>query len=75
MARRQRESTKIPATAKRRAAVQRNRHLHTAEYREVEALFDAFKRAGAATRKTLASEICRALKVHHRIEAALSGLR
>jgi len=55
--------------------VQRNRHLHTAEYREVEALFDAFKRAGAATRKTLASEICRALKVHHRIEAALSGLR
>ena len=75
MVRRQRESTKIPATAKRRAVVQRNRDLYAAEYREVEALFDAFKRAGAATRKSLASEICRALKVHHRIEAALSGLR
>ena len=75
MARRQRESVKMPATAKRRAAVQRNRDASTAEYREVEALFDAFKRAGAATRKTLAGEICRVLKVHNRIEAALSGLR
>ena len=75
MVRRQRESTKIPATAKRRAAVQRNRDAYAAEYREVEALFDAFKRAGAATRKTLAGEICRVLKVHNRIEAALSGLR
>jgi len=46
-----------------------------AELREVEALFDAFKRSGAAARRTLAGEICRALKVHTRIEAALSGLR
>jgi hypothetical protein len=75
MARRQRESTRIPATAKRRAAVQRNRGSRAAEYREVEALFDAFKRSGAATRRALAGEICRVLKVHSRIEAALSGLR
>lgn len=75
MARRQRESPKMPATAKRRAAAQRNRSAHAAEYREVEALFDAFKRSGAAARKTLAGEICRVLKVHNRIEAALSGLR
>ena len=73
MARRQREHTKMPA--KRRATVQSSRHRHAGEYREVEALFDAFKRSGAAARKTLASEICRALKIHSRIEAALSGLR
>ena len=67
---------KMPATAKRRAAVQRNRDAYAAEYREVEALFDAFKRSGAATRKMLAGEIfVRVLKVHNRIEAALSGLR
>ena len=48
---------------------------HRAEKREVEALFDAFKRSGAAARRTIAGEICRALKVHTRIEAALSGLR
>jgi len=65
----------MPATAKRRATVQSSRHRHAGEYREVEALFDAFKRSGAAARKTLASEICRALKIHSRIEAALSGLR
>jgi hypothetical protein len=75
MARRQRESLKMPATAKRRAAAQRNRSAYAAEYREVEALFDAFKRSGAAARKTLAREICRVLKVHNRIAAALSGLR
>ena len=75
MARRQREPTKLPATAKRRATVQGNRNRYAGEYREVEALFDAFRRSGAATRKTLASEICRALKIHSRIEAALSGLR
>ena len=45
------------------------------ESREVDALLDAFKRSGAAARRTLAGEICRALKVHTRIEAALSGLR
>ena len=69
------ELTKIPATAKRRAVAQRSRDSYAAEYREIEALFDAFKRSGAATRKTLAGEICRALKVHSRIEAALAGLR
>ena len=45
------------------------------ESREVDALFDAFKRSGAAARRTLAGKICRALNVHTRIEAALSGLR
>lgn len=46
-----------------------------AESREVDALFDAFRRSGAAARRTLAGKICRALKIHTRIEAALSGLR
>jgi hypothetical protein len=45
------------------------------ESREVDALFDAFKRSGTAARRTLAAQICRALKIHTRIEAALSGLR
>ena len=73
MARRQ-ASTKKAGTSKRR--YQRLlKEPGRAESREVEALFDAFNRSGAATRRTLAGKICRALKVHTRIEAALSGLR
>jgi hypothetical protein len=72
MARRQ--AAKKTATSKRR--YQRLvKDPYRAESREVEALFDAFKRSGAATRRTIAVEICRALKIHTRIEAALSGLR
>ena len=73
MARRQ-ASTKRAGPSKRR--YQRVvKDPDRAQSREVEALFDAFNRSGAATRRTLAGEICRALKVHRRIEAALSGLR
>jgi hypothetical protein len=46
---------------------------YQAESPEVNALFDAFKRSGASARRTLAGQICRALKIHTRIEAALSG--
>jgi len=71
---RRRASTKSVGTSKRR--YQRLvKDPYRTESREVEALFDAFKRSGAAARRTLAGEICRALKVHTRIEAALSGLR
>jgi hypothetical protein len=70
---RRRAATKRAGTSKRR--YQRLvKDPNRAESREVEALFDAFKRSGAAARRTLAGEICRALKVHTRIEAALSGL-
>jgi hypothetical protein len=71
---RRRAATKSAGTGKRR--YQRLvRDPDRAESREVEALFDAFKRSGAAARRTLAGEICRALKVYTRIEAALSGVR
>jgi hypothetical protein len=71
---RRRTATRSAGTSKRR--YQRlAKDPYRAERREVEALFDAFKRSGAAARRTLAGEICRALKVHTRIEAALSGLR
>jgi hypothetical protein len=67
------------AATKRAGSKRRYQRLvkdpYRAETRKVEALFDAFKRSGAAARRTLAGEICRALKVHTRIEAALSGLR
>jgi len=73
MARRQ-AATKAAQRSKRR--YQRLvKDPYRAESREVEALLDAFKRSGAAARKALAGEICRALQVHRRIEAALSGLR
>jgi hypothetical protein len=71
---RRRAATKRAATSKQR--YQRVvKDPYAAESSEVEALFDAFKRSSAAARRTLAGEICRALKVHRRIEAALSGLR
>jgi hypothetical protein len=71
---RRRAAAKRAGTSKRR--YQRLvKDPYRAERREVEALLDAFKRSSAAARRTLAGEICRALKVHTRIEAALSGLR
>jgi hypothetical protein len=73
MARRQ-TATKRVGTSKRR--YQRiMKDPYRPESREVDALFDAFKRSGTAARRTLAAQICRALKIHTRIEAALSGLR
>ena len=69
MARRQ---TKRAGTSKRR--YQRLvKDPYRAESREVNALFDAFKRSGASGRRTLAGQICRALKIHTRIEAVLSS--
>jgi hypothetical protein len=73
MARRQ-TATKRAGTSKRR--YQRLvKDPYRAGNREVDALFDAFKRSGAAARRTLAGKICQALKIHTRIEAALSGPR
>ena len=76
MARRQ-AATKRAGTSKRRyqRLVKGHPYRTRTESREVEALFDAFKRSGAAARRTLANKICRALKIHTRIEAALSGPR
>jgi hypothetical protein len=77
-------STQEDVMARRRAAARETskrryqrlvKDPYRAQSREVEALFDAFKRSGAAARRTLAGEICRALKVHTRIQAALAGLR
>ena len=75
MARRRKAATKKAGTSKRRAGQRLGRDPYRAERGEVDALLDAFKRSSAATRRMLAGEICRALKVHTRIEAALSGLR
>ena len=71
MARRQ-SAAKRAVTSKRRYE-RLVKDPYRAESREVNALFDAFKRSGASGRRTLAGQICRALKIHTRIEAVLSS--